>query len=280
MPELPEVETIVQELQPLLKHKLIEKIKILWPRTVNNNETSIITALTNKRIIHVQRRGKFICIELDSKEILTIHLRMTGKLVFQPTEKECKHIRVIFAFHDGVRLYFVDARKFGRMQLWPADLPLLPQLGPEPLAEKSVFDALSVIKSRRPIKTILLDQEVLAGIGNIYANEALFCAGIHPLTPANAVSKAKLKKLSHYIPEILLAAIKNKGTTISDYRRTDRQEGNNQLFLQVYGRYKLECPRCHTLIDYLKINSRGSHFCPRCQPKNKFINNTSNVYKK
>ncbi len=266
MPELPEVETIVRELWPILCGKTIEKIQVLWPRTVYNDEKGFTEALTNNPIVNVERRGKYICLLLEKGETLTIHLRMTGKLVFQTAEKDLKHTRVILQFTDGAILYFIDTRKFGRMQLWPATQPLLTGLGKEPLEEKTVFQALSVLKSRRAIKTILLDQRVLAGVGNIYADEALFRAGIHPLTPAHKVSKPKLKKLSHHIPEILLAAIENKGTTISDYRRTDRQAGNNQSFLKVYGRHHQPCFTCQTPIVRLTINARGSHFCPKCQP--------------
>jgi formamidopyrimidine-DNA glycosylase len=266
MPELPEVETIVRELQPILSGKTIANIQVLWPRTVYDEEKAFTTALTQNRIVNVQRRGKYICFLLAKGGPLTIHLRMTGKLVFQPAEKDRKHTRIIFHFTDGPTLHFIDTRKFGRLQLWSDTQPLLPLLGPEPLEEKIVHETLSNLKTRRPIKTILLDQKILAGVGNIYADEALFRAGIHPLTPANTVSKPKLKKLGYYIPEILWAAIENKGTTISDYRRTDRQAGNNQLFLKVYGRRKLPCFTCQTPIVRITINARGSHFCPNCQP--------------
>ncbi|MCP5107792.1 MAG: DNA-formamidopyrimidine glycosylase, partial [bacterium] len=240
-----------------------------WPRTVGGNKKNFTAALKNKTLSHIHRRGKYICLYLEDGQCLTIHLRMTGKLLFKPGEKDKKYIRTAFRFTDGSSLYFADVRKFGRMKIWPPNQPLLPQLGPEPLEEKTVFPVLATLTSRRAIKTVLLDQKVLAGVGNIYADEALFKAGIHPLTPAAAVPEQQLRKLGRHLPEILTAAIKNKGTTISDYRSTDGSEGGNQLFLNVYGRTGEPCTKCKTPIIRIRVNNRSSHFCPICQPEKK-----------
>lgn len=267
MPELPEVETIAGELRPVISGKTFRNVSIRWARTVGGDKKGFAAALTNKKISHITRRGKYLCFYLDDDQCLTIHLRMTGKLVFQPGKKDRKHIRVVFKFTDQSSLYFVDMRKFGRMKIWPKTEPLLPQLGPEPLEEKTVYRVLANQTSRRAIKTLLLNQEVLAGVGNIYADEALFMAGIHPLTPADRVSKQRLSKLSKHLPEILKKAVENNGTTISSYRRTDRLQGSNQFFLNVYGRTGGLCHKCRTPIMRMHINNRSSHFCPKCQPE-------------
>jgi formamidopyrimidine-DNA glycosylase len=267
MPELPEVETIAGELNPLISGKTLRKITILWARTVEGEPKRFVKALTGKKISHIHRRGKYLCFFLEDENRLTIHLRMTGKLVFETDEKDKKYTRVIFEFSDGSTLFFVDTRKFGRMRIWSKTETLLPHLGPEPLDEKTVLRVLAGQESRRAIKTLLLDQEILAGIGNIYADEALFTAGIHPLTPANRVGKTKLKKLGRHLPAILKRAIENSGTTISDYRKSDREKGRNQFFLNVYGRTGEPCTRCKTAVTRIRINNRSSHFCPRCQPR-------------
>jgi formamidopyrimidine-DNA glycosylase len=264
MPELPEVETIVRELKPLAGNKTIDNISVPWARTVGGKPEQFAESLTGNKLADITRRGKYICIHLENSLCLTIHLRMTGKLLFEPDEKDRKYIRVVFRFTDGSALYFVDVRKFGRMKIWEHSETLLPHLGPEPLDEKTVFRVLSNQTSRRAIKTLLLDQSVLAGVGNIYADEALFMAKIHPLTPANKVPKKHLKKLSKYLPEILKTAIENNGTTISDYRKTDRSEGGNQLVLKVYGREGEPCITCGTPIARIRINNRSAHFCPSC----------------
>lgn len=265
MPELPEVETIVRELKPRLSGKTIENIDVLWPRTVGGDMESFAHILSGKVIRDINRRGKYICFSLDNRLHLTVHLRMTGKFVFNTDEKERNHIRVIFHFNHSSPVYFVDTRKFGRMKLWLPGEELLPHLGPEPLEEKTVYPVLSNLQSRRSIKTLLLDQEILAGIGNIYADEALYKAGIHPLTAGNRVSKIKARALSRALPELLLAAVENKGTTISDYRTTDHSKGENQNYLNVYGRTGQPCYKCGTAIQRIIVNQRGSHFCPRCQ---------------
>ncbi|MCP5052103.1 MAG: DNA-formamidopyrimidine glycosylase [bacterium] len=267
MPELPEVETIVRELKPVITGKTVAAVSILWQPTVEGDLTHFSQVLTGNKITRIQRRGKYLCFFLSNGPCMTIHLRMTGKLVFEPDNRDQNYIRVAFGFADGSGLYFVDIRKFGRIKLWSPSEPLLPRLGPEPLEEKTVLEALRGRESKRAIKTFLLDQGVLAGVGNIYADEALFLAGIHPLTPAFRVSQPKMKKLSRHIPVILKKAIENNGTTISDYRRTDKMEGRNQFFLKVYGRAGQPCPTCGRTIKRIGVNNRSSHFCPRCQRK-------------
>lgn len=266
MPELPEVETIVRELRPVLTGKTFRGIDVYWQRSVRGDAKQFIKELTNNMVEDVFRRGKYICFALTDERHLTIHLRMTGRLVYSPEKKENKHLRVRFTFCEDCVLHFIDMRKFGRMQLWQANQPLLPDLGPEALDTGRVLRVLAATKSTRAIKTLILDQRFLAGVGNIYADEALFAARIHPRIPANKVPKKKLRRLSRELPRILHAAIVNKGTTLSDYRAPESGSGSNQFYLKVYGREKQPCLECNTPIQRVRINARSSHFCPRCQP--------------
>jgi formamidopyrimidine-DNA glycosylase len=266
MPELPEVETIVRELRPVLPGKTFQKIDIYWQRSVKGDAEQFVEELTNSTVGDVFRRGKYTCFALTDGRHLTIHLGMSGRLIYSPDEKENKYLRARFTFCEDRLLHFSDMRKFGRMQLWQANQSLLPDLGPEPFETERVLHLLSETKSTRAIKTLLLDQRFLAGVGNIYADEALFAAGIHPRTPANKVPKNRLRRLSLELPQILKKAIANKGTTMSDYRTPESSSGSNQFYLKVYGRENQPCSTCSTLIKQIRINARSSHFCPRCQP--------------
>jgi len=265
MPELPEVETIVNELKPLVEGKTFQSIKVYETRSIEGTRKQFTTALKNNKIKRVFRKGKYICFSLINDSHLTVHLRMTGKLLHKPGKKDKKHLRVKFVFNEKFSLYFVDMRKFGRMKLWPEKEALLPALGPDPLDFHNVFNVLNSLKTTRGIKTILLDQHVLAGVGNIYADEVLFRVGIHPLTPLSRLETTVVKRLSRELPRLLKQAIKNKGTTISDYQLPDSKIGDHQHFLNVYGREGLPCYTCGTGIIRIKISNRSSHFCPQCQ---------------
>lgn len=267
MPELPEVETIVIELKPLVEGKAIQSIKIYETRSIEGSRKIFTTALKNKKITRVFRRGKYICFCLENGSHLTLHLRMTGKLLQKPEKKDKKYLRAKFVFSEKFSLYFVDMRIFGKLKLWPAGAALLPMLGPEPLDPQTVFRVLTSLETTRFIKTVLLDQHVLAGIGNIYADEALFLASIHPQAQLSQIEEAAIRRLSREIPHILKKAIKNKGTTLSDYQTPDSGVGNHQNSLQVYGREGLPCYTCGTVITRIKINGRSSHFCLKCQPR-------------
>jgi formamidopyrimidine-DNA glycosylase len=190
---------------------------------------------------------------------------MTGKLVRKLDAAGQKHVRVEFQFQDGSALYFVDARKFGRLRLWPCQSQSCPGLGPEPLQPAAVMAALSGLSTTRPIKTVLLDQTILAGIGNIYADEALYMAGIHPLTPAARLSAEQRQSLSRSVPKVLKSAIGRRGTTLRDYRTVAGRSGENQEYLQVYGRSGQPCFCCGTPIEKIRVSGRSAHFCPRCQ---------------
>ena len=267
MPELPEVQTIVNELIPLVEGKTFKTARIYEDRCIDGRRENFTNALENMKITRLYRRGKYLCFALENGSHLTIHLRMTGKLLQHPDKKEQKYIRAKFTFNDKLNIYFVDVRKFGHIQLWPANEPFLPKLGPEPLDSRVVYKTLESLRSTRFIKTLLLDQHTLAGVGNIYADEALFRAGIHPQAHLSEIKPATLKKLSTELPRLLIEAIKNKGTTLSDYRTPDSKTGNHQNFLKVYDRKGLPCFTCGTPISRIVFNGRSSHFCPKCQKK-------------
>lgn len=265
MPELPEVETVVRELAPELTRLRIDRVEVLWERSVDGDSAILCRHLRGKVIEEIFRRGKYICWRLDSGAVLTVHLRMTGKLVFEGSEKDRPYTRVIIHFAGKKKLSFVDVRKFGKLKLWVSGEALLPKLGEEPLQAKTVMQVLARCQSRRPIKSLLLDQTLLAGVGNIYADEALYAGRIHPLKCACKLEPKELKALAREIPRILKSAIDNMGTTLSDYRRTRNLAGENQHYLKVYGRTGLPCGRCQTAIERIVIGQRGTHYCPTCQ---------------
>ncbi len=263
MPELPEVETIVRQLCRAIKGKTLASVRVLWPRTIDGRQTEFCRRLRGMTVAAVSRRGKYIGVEGGDGTFFTIHLRMTGKLLEEISAVDRRHRRVQFRFTDGTALHFIDARKFGRMRLWPCRDESCPGLGPEPLRQAAVLAALRGLKTRRPVKSVLLDQSVLAGIGNIYADEALFAAGIHPLTPAAALSAGQQKRLARAVPRILKLAINRRGTTIRDYRSVDDRSGENQEHLSVYGRTGEACFVCGALIERLRISGRSSPFLPQ-----------------
>ena len=266
MPELPEVETIVRQLRRQVVGKTISGLRLFWPRSIQGSPAEFRRRVRKLTIAAVSRRGKYIGVEGEDGTFFTIHLRMTGKLVGELSAGDRKHLRVQFAFSDGSKLHFVDARKFGRMHLWPCRGDSCPGLGPEPLRQATVQVALRGLKTRRPIKTVLLDQSVLAGIGNIYADEALFAVGIHPLRPLSSLSDKEILRLSQNTPHVLHAAIVRKGTTLRDYRTVEDENGENQEHLNVYGRAGLPCFVCGTAVEKMRIGGRSAHFCSCCQP--------------
>ena len=265
MPERPEVETVVRQLRRRIAGRTVAGVRVLWPRTVEGSCREFRGRLRGLTVARVVRRGKYIGIEGAGGAFLTIHLRMTGKLVERLEAGDRRHLRVSFAFVDGGALHFIDARKFGRMRLWPCRGGSCPGLGPEPLRPAAVRAALRGLRTKRPLKSVLLDQAVLAGIGNIYADEALFAAGIHPLRPASALNEKEIERLSRSVPQVLHAAIGRRGTTLRNYRTVAGESGENQGHLSVYGRAGEPCLRCGTAIERIRINGRSAHYCPRCQ---------------
>jgi formamidopyrimidine-DNA glycosylase len=272
MPELPEVETIVAELRPHLIGRRIVASDVLWPRTLAApDRAGFIERLQGGQITGLGRRGKYLLFGLDSGDTLIIHLRMTGRLEIVPGDSPTRmgpHVRAWFDLSGGECLVFADARKFGRIWLAHDPEEQLGALGPEPLDWE--FDAGSLarrIRGRRvAIKALLLDQSVVAGIGNIYADEALFLAGIHPLRPGGSLSDDEVERLHTAIRQVLREAISQQGTTLRDYRPPYSPEGAYRNHLRVYQQTDLPCPRCGAPIRRIRVTQRSTHFCPRCQP--------------
>jgi formamidopyrimidine-DNA glycosylase len=266
MPELPEVEVIVRELRPKLTNEIIDSIDVFWHRSfVNENGSSLPL---NRSIQTISRKGKYIILNLD-KNTLVIHLRMTGQLIISRSEpEETKHLRVRIRLHSGKYLFFYDSRKFGRIYYLSDPSILLNKLGTDaldPQFTESAFHALFENKKSR-IKSFLLDQRFLAGLGNIYIDESLFRAGIHPETIMNQIPLPKRSTLFRVIGDVLNAAITHMGTTISDYKTTGGGFGTNQNYLSVYDKQNTPCPVCRTPIEKIRTGGRGTHYCPTCQP--------------
>jgi formamidopyrimidine-DNA glycosylase len=243
-------------------------IQVNWQKTLvfNGNRLPL-----GGKIQSVARYGKFIILSLG-KEFILIHLRMTGQIIISETEDifSTTHLQVMFDLKSGKRILYYDARKFGRIYLTSNPDEYFKDLGLDALSpdftKKNMIEVLSRKKSR--IKSFLLDQKNIAGLGNIYSDESLFQAGIHPEAQANEISKVNVSKLYFAIKEIILLAIDNMGTTISDYKTTGGGFGNNQFYLKVYGRENEPCFNCNESIKTIRINNRGTHYCPNCQPLN------------
>lgn len=273
MPELPEVESVREGLERLLKGRRITEAIVLWDRIIA--EPKEINQFKNEikdQIIHsIDRRGKFLLFNLTDF-VLISHLRMEGKYSIEKSNSSIsKHTHVIFKLDSGEELRYLDVRKFGRMSLVSykaiAKHPSLIKLGPEPIKEALTIEALSqaLKKRKKTIKATLLDQSVVAGIGNIYADEILFNAKIHPSRKANTLTKSELSRLTYSILEIIDKAVKAGGTTIRTYENVFGELGNYQSNLKVYGRTGLPCVRCQTIIEKIKVAQRGTHLCPNCQ---------------
>lgn len=272
MPELPEVETVVRGLREHVVGRTIISATIFWPKTVQKPDlAAFIRAVSGRTIESAGRRGKYIVLRLDSGDYLTIHLRMTGKLLLAAASAPPRlHTRVVFALDDSHEMHFVDLRKFGRIALLAAaELAALDaRLGPEPLTDLSASTlAAGLAKRKIAIKSALLDQSVLAGVGNIYADEALFRAGIHPQRPANTLSTTETERLLAALQSVLATAVTRHGTTLSDEQFIGLQGrmGENQGYLTVFRRTGAPCPECATPIERVRLGGRSTHFCPHCQ---------------
>lgn len=273
MPELPEVETIRKTLTELVLQKEIKDVTINWPKIIKRPDDILQfrDALEGQKIIRVGRRGKFLIFYTDDYALVS-HLRMEGKYGVFPMEQEVdKHTHVIFHFSDGSELRYKDVRKFGTMHLFKkgTELESLPlsQLGPEPLSKEFIKEDLMarLRKTTRRIKTALLDQKMVAGLGNIYVDEALFRAGIHPERLANSLSEAEIDKLYEEIIHTLSEAVTQGGSTIRSYVNSQGQIGLFQLQLYVYGRKGEDCRVCGNPLEKTVVGGRGTHYCSNCQ---------------
>lgn len=271
MPELPEVETIRLTLEPKLLGKTIIGAEILHSRLLQGHSTTdFITQVKGRRIKAVTRRGKYFILVLDDGQSLSIHLRMTGQLTVEDVKEPVIKATYLRLRLDGeLELRLKDQRKFARVCLFsPENIPSgLVKIGPEPLTAQFNVSMLRKQLGRRKlaIKKALLNQEIVAGIGNIYADEALFLAGILPERPVDSLSELELTDLTQAIKTVLAEGIKFRGTTKRDYRDGDGNPGSYQDQLRVYGRKGLPCPKCQAPIAKINLGGRGTHFCPQCQ---------------
>lgn len=273
MPELPEVETVKRTLNELIVGKTIERVTVSLPRIIQRPDDTLQFEhmLAGHTFQRVERRGKFLRMILDGL-VLVSHLRMEGRYgVYRQDEPVEKHTHVIFHFTDQTELRYKDVRQFGTMHLFqPGEdlkLPPLNKLGLEPLDEQFTLERFKSIIAKRStfIKPTLLNQAYVVGIGNIYVDEALFRAGVHPETKANTLSDQQLEDIYHAIIATLNEAVDAGGSSIKSYVNGQGEMGMFQQQLQIYGRKDEPCVQCGTMIMKSVVGGRGTHFCPRCQ---------------
>ncbi len=286
MPELPEVETVKKGLAELLPGRRIVGVKYDWPKGFPNSEADIDKFLIGSKITGVTRRAKVLIISLDTKYSLIVHLKMTGQLVFRGEQNfgaghpnnsligalPDKSTRVTLTFKDKSHLFFNDQRKFGWMRLFPSsevmNLDFFKKLGPEPLESNFSSNDFRNRILRRPnsnIKAVLLDQSVIAGVGNIYADESLWGAKIHPKTLVRNLSKSKIQSLYTELLAVLRLSIEKGGSTDRNYVDAFGKKGSYLAFAKVFRREGLSCPRCGSIIIKTRVAGKGTHICPKCQ---------------
>lgn len=273
MPELPEVETIRKTLKQLVLNKTMEEVSVFWPKIIKKPDDveEFKMLMVGQVITDIRRKGKFLLFDL-SDYVIVSHLRMEGKYgVFKSSDPVLKHTHVIFHFSDGDELRYNDVRKFGTMHVFKKGEELqdkpLKQLGPDPFEDHFSFDEFfrKVHKSERSIKSILLDQTVIAGLGNIYVDETLFKAGISPERKGTQLTKREVSDIQAYAIETLAEAIEQGGTTIRSYVNSQGQIGMFQQQLFAYGQENKPCKKCGNPITKIKVAGRGTHICTNCQ---------------
>ena len=269
MPELPEVETTIRAIRPFIVGQTIINFRTLWPPQLRNKTPHEFRQQIQKRTVTaISRRGKFIVLSLDNDDSLIIHLRMSGHLsVVNQEEPIHKHDRAIFYLQNGKELRFRDQRKFGTVDLVKNKQDILGKLGPEPLLPTFTPDTLkSRLQGRhRAIKPLLLDQNFIAGIGNIYADEALFYAKIHPTRSANKITDDEINALHKAIQKVLHLGIEREGASIDTYIKPDGTRGDMQNSVAVFRRTESPCYTCGSMIKRIVLGGRSTHFCPNCQ---------------
>jgi formamidopyrimidine-DNA glycosylase len=275
VPELPEVETVRRRLEPALVGRRFEHVAIDDPRLTRPEDPAEVAAeLTGERVEALERRGKYLVVRFESGRVLLIHLRMTGTLLHAAPGKptDVPHRRAVVNLDDGSDVVYRDVRRFGTWLLVEPDTLdsyLAQRLGGEPLGRTFTTRSLaaSLANRRAPVKAALLDQRTLAGLGNIYVDEALWRARIHPLLPARELDLDEVRALREGIKRALEAGIKRQGATLRDYRQPDGSAGSMQNEFKVYGRLGEPCDRCGTLIEKTRVAGRGTWYCPACQPR-------------
>ena len=286
MPELPEVETIRRDLLSRIVDKKITSVEVRKPKLVKNRIKDFINVLRGNKISNIKRRGKLLVFVLKDKKYLLIHLKMTGQLIFRQGKDIIggghafssgmdwklpnKYSYIIFTFDDGSQLFFNDMRGFGYLKIVGENelQEILGEYGIEPLTEDFALGNFKniLIKHRTAIKALLMDQKLIAGLGNIYASEVCFFAEVNPGLPANSLTEKQIKDLYQGCETILRKAVEKRGTTTSDYVDAAGRQGSFAKFLQVYGRTGKKCYRCKKgIIVKTEINNRGTYYCDHCQ---------------
>ncbi|HKQ04153.1 MAG TPA: bifunctional DNA-formamidopyrimidine glycosylase/DNA-(apurinic or apyrimidinic site) lyase [Blastocatellia bacterium] len=273
MPELPEVETVRRSLLTRLPGRTVTEIRVRDARLrVPVAEAQLHELIAGQRVTELSRRAKYLIIHFDNRSRLIVHLGMSGQLLLVSADVPFdKHDHVIFSLDGGLELRFRDPRRFGMVVALAeselSDYAPLRRLGPEPLAADFTPDYLFARSrgSKKPVKNFLMDQQVIVGVGNIYASESLFLAGIHPLRPAGQISRERWRRLTMAVRRVLRNAIRQGGTTLSDFRDSQGNAGYFQTALRVYGRKGEPCRTCRTSIRAQVIAGRSTFFCPRCQ---------------
>lgn len=271
MPELPEVESVRQGLEKLTVGKHIKDVTVRVPKMVHHDLEDFKYCLIGQSITSVGRRGKYLIFHIGN-QVLISHLRMEGKyLLFEGDVLENKHFHVFFHFTDGSTLVYQDVRKFGTFELMSdEDLTSFfdkKKLGPEPVLSDFNLNIFKegLKKSRKPIKTLLLEQRLVVGLGNIYVDEVLWASKIHPTRPSNLIKPKEASLLHQEIIRILALAVEKGGSSIRTYKNALGKDGEMQHYLKVYGKTGQTCERCGKTIEKIKLGGRGTHFCPNCQ---------------
>jgi len=272
MPEMPEVETVRRTLLPLIKGKTIKEVTVWYPKIITGDAKEFARQLAGKKIVTIDRYAKYLLIRLSDNLTIVSHLRMEGKyrLVKINTKKD-KHDHVQIIFSDNSALRYNDVRKFGRMQLIKTGTEKektgIGKLGAEPNSAGFTVSYLQtgLARKKKNIKNTLLDQSIVAGLGNIYVDEVLWETKIHPLSQANTIPTKKVAQLHDNINSLIELAIAERGTTVHTYLDANGKTGGFQKMLQVYGHKGEPCVRCGTPLEKIKVNGRGTTFCPKCQ---------------
>ena len=267
VPELPEVETIKNELSLHIIGRRFTDVTVLDAKLVRQPSVEEFRQkLIGQKITSLERRGKYLIFHLSGDEVLIIHLKMSGALLLNPEQAD-RHARVILHLNNNSRIVFTDRRRLGNIWLIKDEQSIIGKLGPEPITPKFTAETLvqRLQKHKAPIKAVLLDQAFIAGIGNMYADEALFAARIHPLREANSLSPQEIGNLHKAIVDVLLLAINSKGASVDTYKLPGGQLGTAHFNFSVAHRRGKPCPVCGTPIQRLAIRNRGSYFCTNCQ---------------
>jgi formamidopyrimidine-DNA glycosylase len=266
MPELPEVQTVVDTLRPKIVGKRVLAVNLRRPDILQPLGFDLEQELSGQTIASIERRGKKIVVELANQNRLYVHLGMTGRLTVESKTAELlPHTHLILGF-TGFEVRFRDPRRFGGVFWLGRETRADERLGPEPLVMRSTQLAKRLAKTTRAIKNALLDQALIAGLGNIYVDESLFRAGIHPLIPADQLESDDVARLNRAIKTTLRRALRHRGSTLRDYFDANGEAGAFQKLHAVYDREGNPCRRCRTPIERIVLGGRSTHFCPRCQP--------------